>query len=133
VPRNSIQLFDAILAIMVNNSYNSVIQTNYIETIITYLPSENGPVLWKYSRYFDNPQFWSNPGNEVDVMPEFGRRFKAWANIKAEVCTTFKKTQPVPEEYELYNLTEDPLEEITVCRVFDNFYIINKKFFHLSI
>ncbi|HEX3043791.1 MAG TPA: arylsulfatase, partial [Bacillota bacterium] len=95
--------------------YNSVIQPNHVETIITFLPSDQGPRLWKYSRYFDNPQFWSNPGKEDQVMPEFGTRFKVWAGIKAGVCSVVKKTQPVPEEYELYNLTEDPLEEINLA------------------
>ena len=95
--------------------YNSVLQPNHLETIITDLPSEQGLMLWKYSRYFDNPQFWSNPGKEDELMPEFGKRSQAWAGIKAEVCTTVKKTQPVPEEYELYNLTADPLEEINLA------------------
>jgi hypothetical protein len=25
-----------------------------------------GPKVWKYSRYFDNPQFWSTPGTPGD-------------------------------------------------------------------
>src|SRR5690606_22279499 len=49
--------------------YNSVIQPNHIETVIARLSDGK---LWKYSRYFDNPQFWSDPGtspSDTVVMP----------------------------------------------------------------
>ncbi len=63
--------------------YPSVVQPNHIETIITWLESEDAVGtkrrrLWKYSRYFD-PNATSSG-------------------------------TPAPEEFELYNLSEDPLE-----------------------
>ncbi|MBV9210728.1 MAG: hypothetical protein JOZ52_08875, partial [Acidobacteria bacterium] len=33
--------------------YDSVIQPNHIECVVARIDGE----LWKYSRYFDNPQF----------------------------------------------------------------------------
>ena len=40
--------------------FASVVQPNSVETVIARL---NDGKVWKYSRYFDNPQFWSNPGD----------------------------------------------------------------------
>src|SRR5690606_28821056 len=41
-----------------------VTQPSHIETVIVKLPTGRNDELetWKYSRYFDNPQFWSTPG-----------------------------------------------------------------------
>jgi arylsulfatase A-like enzyme len=84
-------------------SYASVIQPNHIETVITAIQSNNTKELWKFSRYFDNKQFWSSPGREdVTCQPVDAGASEQWA--------TEKKTKPVQEEYELYNLTDDPLE-----------------------
>jgi arylsulfatase A-like enzyme len=66
--------------------YSSVVQPNHIETVITTLYKNNKPEIWKFSRYFDNTQFW---------------------------------TQPVHDEYELYNLTDDPLE---ICNLAHSAY-----------
>jgi len=96
-------------------NYNSVIQPNHVETVITALPGPAGPEIWKYSRYFDNPQFWTNPGQYDDVLREFGPRGVAWDNISAAVCFTTQKNNPVPEEYEMYNLTADPLETMNLA------------------
>ena len=95
--------------------YNSVIQPNHVETVLASLPSDRGAQIWKYSRYFDNPQFWSSPGAVDDVQPEIGPKLRVWAGIKGSVCLTVPKTQPVPDEYELYNLTADPLEECNLA------------------
>ena len=43
-------------------SYNSVTQPNHIEAVIATLNGE----VWKYARYFDNPQFWSTPNDPND-------------------------------------------------------------------
>ncbi|WP_442602355.1 sulfatase-like hydrolase/transferase [Paenibacillus sp. KN14-4R] len=72
--------------------YPSVVQPNHIETIITTIPYLGTRQLWKLCRYFDNPQFWSQPG--IRDCTETGQI----------------KTTPEMDEYELYNLTEDPLE-----------------------
>lgn len=72
-------------------SYPSVIQPNHVETVMTFLGGEGPPELWKLSRYFDNPRFWSEPG----VRDIHGSRVK---------------TRPEPDEYELYNISRDPWE-----------------------
>ena len=74
-----------------------------------------GEQIWKYSRYFDNPQFWSNPDAVDGVQPEFGPKLRVWAGIKGSLCVTVPKIRPVPDEFELYNLTADPLEEYNLA------------------
>ena len=93
--------------------YNSVIQPNHIETVIASFPATEGggrQEIWKYSRYFDNPQFWTDPGQKDNVLRQFGKRTRIWGGIKGEICANTEKTEPVPEEYELYNVTTDPCE-----------------------
>ena len=91
-------------------SYNSVIQPNHIETVIAEFKTKSGKETWKYSRYFDNTQFWTNPGKEDTIVPEFGKHTRVWGGIKSSLCTTLEKKQPVADEIEMYNLTYDPLE-----------------------
>lgn len=98
--------------------YNSVIQPNHVETIIAPIQSSQGVELWKYSRYYDNPQFWSNPGVEDQVLHEFGPREKIWGGMKGSLCTTITKDVPVPDEIEMYNLTIDPLETMNLAHPF---------------
>jgi len=98
--------------------YNSVIQPNHIETVIARL---NGKI-WKYSRYFDNPQFWSTPGNpdadpppdpapqDVVVSPPDEPPPSTEGTYKIEY-TVSVKTQPLPDEFEMYNVTDDPGEQ----------------------
>ncbi|MFF2092742.1 sulfatase-like hydrolase/transferase [Paenibacillus sp. NPDC058174] len=81
--------------------YPAVVQPNHIETVIAPLYHEQQRQLWKFSRYFDNDQFWSQPGIQDVTTYPIGNSGE-WA--------TSAKTQPVPDEYELYNLTDDPLE-----------------------
>lgn len=82
-----------------------------VETVIARL--EDGG-LWKYSRYFDSRQFWSSPGaagrpardvllvqKEATPAPEYQ------GPIHYEVAV---KGTPVADEYELYELTSDPME-----------------------
>jgi choline-sulfatase len=48
--------------------YRPVDEPNSVETVIARLDDgdESHPShLWKFSRYFDNPQYWSSPGNPV--------------------------------------------------------------------
>lgn len=81
--------------------YHSVIQPNHVETVIAVLRGRDGAEeVWKYSRYFDNPDFWTSPG-QYDVI-----------HLGNEQQT---RTEPAPDEYEMYNLTRDPLEETNLC------------------
>jgi len=78
--------------------YNPIVQPNHIETTITELNNS----IYKYSRYYDNPLYWSNPYVEdvtTIVDPITGK------------TTTVTKTVPVDDEYEMYNLSNDPYEE----------------------
>ncbi|MTI85143.1 MAG: DUF229 domain-containing protein [Firmicutes bacterium] len=96
---------------LLGKPYNSVIQPNHIETVITTLPTgdTDQKEIWKYSRYFDNPQFWSNPGCE-DKTTSQGNPTPVSEEINCQVCITTVKTRPVPDEIEMYNITKDPLE-----------------------
>jgi arylsulfatase A-like enzyme len=92
--------------------YNSVIQPNHVETVIaTFEGSGGGKEIWKYSRYFDNPQFWTDPGVKDDVMVEIGPPNTVWGGIKAAVCDTIEKTTADADELEMYNVTVDPYEQ----------------------
>lgn len=91
--------------------YNPVVQPNSIETIITKLETgeNNAKEIWKYSRYFDNPQFWSTPGCE-DQETEMTDGTEVCDNIECSTCITRTKNRPLQDEIEFYNLTKDPLE-----------------------
>jgi choline-sulfatase len=97
--------------------YNSVIQPNHVETVIARLGGE----VWKYSRYFDNPQFWSTPGvpNDPDD-PNYPNVDDVVSLNKIPLPTddgvyeipyqVSVKHTPVPDEFEMYNVSQDPME-----------------------
>ena len=89
--------------------YESVIQPNTIESIVTYLlTGESGAQeKWKYARYSDNPQFWSDPTRPRDVVTHVD------GNVNrpgAKQAFTTRKTTAARDQTEAYNETEDPLE-----------------------
>jgi arylsulfatase A-like enzyme len=92
--------------------YQSVIQPNHTEAIICTLATGKGGKreIWKLTRYFDNPQFWSDPGEE-DVTVTESTHSITQDSTQYSICVTTTKTTQVPDQFELYNLTEDPLEE----------------------
>ncbi len=78
-----------------------------METVIARL---NDGKLWKYSRYFDSRQYWSKPGTQ-DVLLEQTGETPPPPKYKVPIaCTVTVKGTPVTEEYELYDLTNDPME-----------------------
>lgn len=91
--------------------YNSVKQPTHIETVIAKLPTGDDKKLeiWKFSRYFDNPQFWSNPGVS-DQVTEVEKQIPIDGQLTISVSKVTTRTQPVPDQYELYNVTKDPIE-----------------------
>lgn len=100
---------------LIGLSYAAVTQPNHIETVIARL----GGSLWKYSRYFDNPQYWSSPGipgerGVQDVVNlELGNK-----NDPGVYPVAFRKQvklAPEPEEFELYNLAQDPMELVNLA------------------
>lgn len=92
--------------------YSSVVQPNHTEAIITTLSTgkDGASERWKLTRYFDNPQFWSDPGVE-DVTTTEVCDTSEEQDTDYSLCVTKTKDTPVPEQYELYNLSDDPLEE----------------------
>jgi len=95
--------------------YPSVVQPNHVESVIADLDVGGRLESWKFSRYFDNPQFWSEPGvQDVIVTSHPVPSLKAGSTdgetASASVCTSTTKTRPVPDEFEMYNLSTDPLE-----------------------
>jgi choline-sulfatase len=91
----------------------SVDQPCHIETVVARL--DDGK-LWKYSHYFDNPRFWSSPGPPVtDVVEDVVLEQKE-PNPEPDTepriveCYITVKATPASDEYELYNLIDDPME-----------------------
>jgi arylsulfatase A-like enzyme len=84
-------------------TYNAVRNPNHVETIVARLQTPQGFVLWKYSRYFDNPQFWTDPCNSDEVFPEIGDEDSA--------CQSVTRRNQLPDQLEMYNLTADPYEK----------------------
>jgi len=76
--------------------YATVKQPNHLQTVIAEVPVDGEQHLIKFSRYYDNPQFWTVPGERDERL--HGRK-------------TTTVTEPEPDEYELYDLTLDPTEE----------------------
>ena len=76
--------------------YSVIVQPNHIETVIAEVEVDGAPHLVKFSRYHDNQQFWTVPGERDERLR--GRN-------------TITVTEPEPDDYELYDLTLDPLEE----------------------
>jgi len=76
--------------------YSVVPQPNHIETVVAKVEVDGEPHRVKFSRYHDNMQFWTVPGERDERLA--GRK-------------TLNVTEPEPDEFELYDLTLDPYEE----------------------
>lgn len=77
-------------------TYETVAQPNHVETVVADVDIGGAQHRIKFSRYHDNRQFWTVPG----VRDERLKRKE-----------TITVTEPAPDEYELYDLTLDPLEQ----------------------
>lgn len=92
-------------------SYDSVTQPNHIETVI----AEIDGAIWKYSRYFDHPRYWSDPGTPgesgvQDLVVKPLRREPTDEGTTRRLYQQVVKLNPEADELEMYNLSTDPLE-----------------------
>ncbi|WP_206995628.1 sulfatase-like hydrolase/transferase [Trinickia mobilis] len=106
--------------------YNSVLQPNHLETVIARLADGK---VWKYTHYFDNPQFWGTPGippgdpsdpnsptvedvvlRQVAKTPEPPPYPGPDVGPQPIAYTVTVKSTPRGDEYEMYNVTDDPME-----------------------
>jgi len=74
----------------------TIVQPNHLETVIAEVDVDGERHLVKFSRYHDNQQFWTVPGERDERIH----------NTK-----TFAVTEPESDDYEMYDLTVDPYEE----------------------
>jgi hypothetical protein len=75
---------------------STVKQPNHIQTVIAEVEIDGEQHLVKFSRYYDNEQFWTLPAERDERLR--GRH-------------TETVTEPEPDEFELYDLSLDPFEE----------------------
>lgn len=90
-PSSPFQRFARVLRI-----YEVIVQPNHIETVVAEVEVDGEEHLVKLSRYHDNQQFWTVPGERDERL----RKRK-----------TISVAEPAPDEYELYDLTLDPFEQ----------------------
>jgi choline-sulfatase len=96
--------------------YAPVIQPNHLETVFTTLPT--GPAgakeQWKYTRYWDNPAFWSSP-NVKDIQTIISGSVntagtKTATTVIKYISPTAGQTGASPDQIEVYNVSADPTE-----------------------
>jgi choline-sulfatase len=96
--------------------YQPVDQPNCVETVVAYLPTGDRGAMqrWKYSRYWDNPAFWTTP-NVQDVQTfipgPVNRPGTRVAQTTVKVMNpTGDQIGPPADQFEMYNVTADPAE-----------------------
>ncbi|MDO9486085.1 MAG: sulfatase-like hydrolase/transferase [Actinomycetota bacterium] len=96
--------------------YSPVMQPNCLETVITYLPTGAGGARerWKYTRYWDNPLFWTTP-NVQDVQTIVSGKVnssgaKTATTVVKAANPTAGQIAPPADQFEMYNLERDPAE-----------------------
>jgi choline-sulfatase len=92
-------------------NYDSVAQPNHVETVIAEIDGE----IWKYSRYFDHPGYWTHPGTPgedgvQDIVKKPPLRESTDAGSSRRIYTQNIKVEPVTPEFEMYNVSADPME-----------------------
>ncbi|WP_160920461.1 sulfatase-like hydrolase/transferase [Guptibacillus hwajinpoensis] len=89
----------------------SVLQPNHIEAVVVTMRTgdEEQQEVWKYARYYDDPQYWRIPGVSDVIVTQSIPDSAGEESLSKWVTKT--KTSPTPDEFELYNVTRDPLEE----------------------
>ena len=78
-------------------TFEHIVQPNHIETVVAEVDVDGARHLVKLTRYHDNPQYWTVPGERDERLL---RRKKI-----------NKVSERTPDDYELYDLSADPLEQ----------------------
>lgn len=97
-------------------TFPPVVQPGCVETVVTYLPTGSGGAeeRWKFSRYWDNPQMWTNPGVQDVLTLVDGIANRPGKKVATTTVKTLNPTQgqiaPPADQYEMYNVTVDPTE-----------------------
>jgi choline-sulfatase len=109
--------------------YFPITEPAHVETVIARLDDGH---LWKFSRYFDNPQYWTDPGTPgdddpatpgVDVKDVLQVQMQEdppppmpgvpyWSDVLYQAHT---KVTPEPDEFEMYDLDDDAMELKNLC------------------
>ena len=96
--------------------YPSVSEPSSLETVVAMMPTGIGGVLeqWKYTRYWDNPQFWTSPNNQNVETIIAGNLSTPGAKTATTTVTSLTPTAgqvaPPADQFECYNITADPTE-----------------------
>ena len=88
--------------------YTAINQPNNIKAIIL----KHCGQIWKFAEYYDDPQFWSSPGVSNTFTIQINQ--ETIGDITKETTVSETYTVPKKSEYEMYNLTEDPLEMVNL-------------------
>ncbi len=78
-------------------TYEHIVQPNHVEMVVAEMEVDGAQHLVKLTRYHDNPQFWTVAGQRDE-----------WLMRRKKINTV---TERSPDEYELYDLTLDPMEQ----------------------
>ncbi len=105
---------------MLGEYYLAVGQPNHVETVVAQLRTGRGGALeqWKYSRFFDNDDFWTSPGVSDTVTTIMGSSLLPTTKIATTVVKQHSSgpgvVTPPQDEFELYNMTTDRNELINL-------------------
>ncbi|MEJ6511648.1 MAG: sulfatase-like hydrolase/transferase [Actinomycetota bacterium] len=90
--------------------YPAVAEPCHLETVIAHLPTGLAGAMqrWKYTRYFDNPAFWTTPAPTPRDVATIVNGNTLLPGPKTAETTV--KTTPEPDQLEIYNTSVDPLE-----------------------
>eukprot|EP00127_Corallochytrium_limacisporum_P006996 Clim_evm4s240 gene=Clim_evmTU4s240 len=99
-----------VMRLMGNWEYDAVEGTVNIEGIV-FKRDSDGHVI-KFSRYYDDPQYWSEPFVQDVYTVKSGVFALPYITDYGKTRT---KTVPYPEEYEIYDLANDPYEEYNLA------------------
>ena len=72
--------------------YSTVKQPNHLETVIAEVDVDGAQHRVKFSRYYDNPQFWTVPGERDERLQGGGRRPSPSPNPTSTSSTTSPST-----------------------------------------